>query len=200
LQRRLVVAARGASLLEQKLQILRAETQRLRLLADRTERAWIEASVEADLWATRAALLSGERGLRFAEADDHAEVAVDWADTMGVRYPAGATCSVLPRPPAAPPDGSAALAAARSAYERALNAAVQHAAALTAKRILETEDAATRRRVRALNDRWRPRLTTALHDLELALEEQERAEGVRFRWASGALRRRGDSRAGRGAR
>jgi len=185
LQRRLGVATRGASLLEQKLRILRTETQRLHLLAERTERTWRSASAEAEVWMTRAALLAGERGVRLASVDDDAQVAIEWTDTMGVRYPARAVCSVPPRSPAASPFGSAALTEARAAYERALDAGVQHAVTLAALQVLQAEEAATRRRVRALNERWRPRLASALHDTELVLEEQEHAEGVRLRWAVG---------------
>jgi len=74
-----------------------------------------------------------------------------------------------------------------------LDAAARHAAALTALRTIEAELLATRRRLRAVEDRWIPRLESTLARIRLALDEQERAEGVRLRWAAGHLSRHGQA-------
>jgi vacuolar-type H+-ATPase subunit D/Vma8 len=50
--------------------------------------------------------------------------------------------------------------------------------------------AATRRRLRAIQDRWMPRLEEAGRAVAEALEEQEREEGMRMRWAAERLGRR----------
>lgn len=63
---------------------------------------------------------------------------------------------------------------------------MRFAAALAAARTLGREIDTTRRLLRALDDRWLPRLRAELHALELDLEEHERAEDrVRRRAARG---------------
>ncbi|HEX6472336.1 MAG TPA: V-type ATP synthase subunit D, partial [Streptosporangiaceae bacterium] len=69
----------------------------------------------------------------------------------------------------------------REAGRAALAAACAHAAAAAAARTVDDEVAATRRRVRAIRNRWLPRLAAALADIELGLEEQEREDGARLR-------------------
>ncbi|MGZ5405913.1 MAG: V-type ATP synthase subunit D, partial [Nocardioides sp.] len=114
-----------------------------------------------------------------------AHVEIVWALQMGVHYPAEATCT-LPEPAAdSPPMGNAAMVTVREYHRRALKAAVQHAAVEAASRILEGEERATRRRVRAIEERWIPRLRQALAEVQLKLEEEEHADGIRLRWASG---------------
>jgi V/A-type H+-transporting ATPase subunit D len=78
--------------------------------------------------------------------------------------------------------GPATVAAATS-YRRALETGVAHAAALAAQRAVEAELAATRQRLRAVSDRWIPRLETAMAGLAVELEESERADGIGLRWA-----------------
>jgi V/A-type H+/Na+-transporting ATPase subunit D len=183
LQHRLTVAATGASLLDQKLRILHAEARRLALAAGRTATTWEETIREADTWLLRAALLGGERAVRLAEVGGEADVSISWALTMGVRYPMEATCRVPAPPPDAVPPTSAAVVAARRACEAALDAAVQHAVAEAAARVLAAEESATRRRLRAINERWIPLLTTALTEARQVLEQQEREDDIRLRWA-----------------
>ena len=184
-QHRLSTAQRGADLLDQKLRILRAERERLTLQRDRSVTAWEAASHEADAWLLRGVLLGGEQSLRLAAAPARAEVRIIWEQSMGVRYPAEAICTVAEPSPDAPPAGNAALVAARDCYRRALQLAVEQAANETAVRILEAQETATRRRIRAIKDRWIPRLQEALADLQFKLEEEEHTDGVRLRWASG---------------
>ena len=184
LQRRLAVAERGADLLDQKLRLLHAERQRLSLQASRSGEAWQAAAREADRWLVRGALLGGQRGIRLADRQKTADVEVAWAYLMGVRYPSGVRCTPAPEEPGGPPADNAALAVARDAQWRAVEAAVAHAAAEAAVRVLEAEEVATRRRLRAIEDRWMPRLQEALTQIQLGLEEQEHAEGVQLRWAA----------------
>ncbi len=183
LQHRLAVAERGAEMLDQKLRILRLEAQRLALLTESTGRAWGEASDEAAGWSLRAALVGGERAVRLAGDSGRTQVDLSWAWTIGVRHPSGVTCT--PPAPARddPPAVDAAVVEARAAHRRALDAAAQHAVAEAALRLVRAEEAATRRRLRAIDDRWLPLLTSALQAAELGLEEQEHADGVRLRWA-----------------
>lgn len=178
LRHRLAVAERGAELLDQKLRILRDEAERLTLLTEGTAAAWTAASDEAALWLVRAALLGGERAVRPGLDQAMTQVELTWTSTIGVRHPGGATCTPGPDDV---PDGP--VADVHTAHRRALDAAVQHAVAETALRCVLAEATATRRRVRAIQDRWLPQLRSALAAVELALEEQERADAVRLRWS-----------------
>ena len=182
LTRRLAVARRGADLLDRKLQVLQGELDRRRGPAARAAAEWQRRQADADGWLLRAALLGGERAIRLAAADTFAEVTISGAATMGVRYPAEATCTT---PPPVGRDGPA-LAAAREAHCVALAAAVRHAAAAEALRVLEAETVATRCRLRAVRDRWIPRLEQALAEVTFALEELERADAARLRLAAAA--------------
>jgi len=180
LQRRLAVARRGADLLDRKLQVLRRELDQRRGWEASAAAEWQRRQADADSWLLRAALLGGERAVRLAAADTFAEVTISYAATMGVRYPADAACTT-PLPAGA--DGPA-LTAAREAHRAALAAAVRHAAAAEALRVLEAETLATRYRLRAIRDRWIPRLEQALGEVTFAIEELERADAARLRLAA----------------
>lgn len=181
LRRRLEVATLGADLLEQKLRALLEEERRLTLLVQRTEQEWTRTADEAQLWLLRAAITGGDRSLRLATVEASATVTVTWTVSMGVRYPAEASCEIPDRDTAIP--GGAALTEAVEAHQSALQAAVRHAAALGAIRRVRSEVDATRLRVRTLNRNWIPRLRAALARRELELEELEHSEGVRRRRA-----------------
>jgi V/A-type H+-transporting ATPase subunit D len=184
LRHRRAVAERGSDLLETKLRILAAERERAALQAEGTAREWAVAAEEADRWLLRAALLGGRRGLRLAVDREPAAVHLTWATTMGVTYPDDTeVVAPEPDPDAATPDG-AALVAARRAARQGLAAAAAHAAATAALEALDAEVRVTRRRLRALQERWLPRLDEATASLTEALEEQEREEGLRLRWAA----------------
>lgn len=196
LTQRLDVAERGAGLLETKLRILATEEQRFTLLLERTQREWLGAVADADLWMSRARVLSGQRGVRFATPRDTAQVAVRWETTMGVSYPSGASVR-LPEPdPDAPTPASSALVLAQQAYRQALVLGAEHAAASAALAAVQVEVATTRRRLRALQRRWTPRLQQAQRSLAEALEEAEREDGVRMRWSARRLTEQGADRAG----
>jgi V/A-type H+-transporting ATPase subunit D len=191
LKHRLSTAQQGAELLDHKLRILRTERERLALKQERTATTWAAASRDARTWLLRAVLLGGERTVRLSSEQASADVRIVWEQPMGVRYPAEATCTVPDPRSDAPPPGSAALVAARECHRRALQAAVEHAAVEAAVRILVAEERATRRRLRAIEDRWIPRLQGALAEVQLRLEEEEHADGVRLRWAAGRQVARG---------
>jgi V/A-type H+/Na+-transporting ATPase subunit D len=171
-------------LLDRKLRILRVEQQRYELLTQRSATAWTEAHREAETWLLRAALVGGERAIRLAADGTDAEVAVTWTTTMGVSHPVRATCQIPERGITAPTPDNTALVRAVAAYATALHAAVDHAVAIAALRVVDAEVVATRRRVRAIDDRWIPRLSEAQRVLQFALDEQEHDDGVRLRWAA----------------
>jgi V/A-type H+-transporting ATPase subunit D len=181
LQRRLETARRGAGLLDRKLRILQARLDQAQDSAAQTAAEWRRREAEAESWLLRAVLLGGERAIRLADDGLFAEVTVSYTATMGIRYPADATCVI---PPSAAWDGPA-LAGARQAHRAALAAAVRHAAAAEAARVIEAETLATRHRLRAIKDRWIPRLEQALAGVTFAIEEQERADAARLRLAAG---------------
>jgi len=184
LDRRLNTARRGADLLDRKLRILQAELGELRAAAARTEREWQARCAEADRAQLLAAVLSGQRGIRLAEAAGHADVRISYTVTIGVRHPAAGTCSP---PPGPVPWAGPTVEQARRAHADALAAAVRHAVAAEALRIIEAESVATRYRLRAIRDRLIPRLEQARAEVALAIDEQERSDGARLRMAAGVF-------------
>jgi V/A-type H+/Na+-transporting ATPase subunit D len=180
LARRLQVALRGADLLDRKLRILQGELDSRRAAAAQTAAEWNRCCADAERWLLRASLLGGQRAVRLGADGQAADVTITYAITMGVRHPGSATC-VSPVP--ATWDGPA-LRGTRQAHGAALAAAVRHAAAAEALRVIEAEALATRYRLRAIKDRWIPRLEQALADVTLAIEEQELADAARLRRAT----------------
>jgi len=189
LGRRLAVAARAAELLDQKVRVLRQEAERFTLLSERSEAEWTRAAQEAQLWSVRAALVGGQAALRAATDAHPAGLSLGWKTTMGVSHPAevgwdhGPDASHVEAMTYGP-----ATVSAVAAHRVALEAAVRHAADLAALRAVTRELAVTRRRLRAVTDRWVPRLEDALAQVRLGLEETERAEGVGLRRALAARR------------
>ncbi len=189
LQRRLQVARRGADLLDRKLRILRGELAGLRAAQARAAAEWDRCDADAQRWLLRASLLGGQRAIRLSADGALADVTISYAAVMGVRYPADASCAI----PAPGPWTSPALAEARQAHRDALAAAARHAAATESVRLVEAEALATRYRLRAVRDRWIPRLERALAEVTLALEEQEIADAARLRLAAGRQARSRDA-------
>ncbi len=185
LTRRLLVARRGADLLDRKLRILSAELVRFRDVAARTAADWDRCCADAERWLLRACVLGGERAVRLAADGQLATVTIPYAVTIGVRHPADPAC-LSPAPVTW--DGPT-LTRTRQAHAAALAAAVRHAAAAEALRVVEAEALATRYRLRAIQDRWIPRLEQALAEVTFALEEQELADAARLRLAVAADRR-----------
>jgi V/A-type H+/Na+-transporting ATPase subunit D len=186
LTRRLQVARRGADLLDRKLRILQAEIGRLRDAEARTAVEWDRCCADAERWLLRASMLGGQRAVRLAADGQPATVTIPYTVTMGVRHPASPTCVI----PAAVTWDGPTLARTRQAHAAALEAAVRHAVAAEALRVIEAEALATRYRLRAIEDRWIPRLEQALAEVTLALEEQELADAARLRLAVSPQRRR----------
>jgi V/A-type H+/Na+-transporting ATPase subunit D len=176
---RLQVARRGADLLGRKLRILQTELARLRDAEARTAADWDRCCADAEQWLVRASMLGGERAVRLAADGQPATVTIPYTTTMGVRYPASPACAV----PAPVTWEGPALTRTRQAHAAALQAAVKHAAAAEALRVIEAETLATRYRLRAIEDRWIPRVEQALAEVTLALEEQELADAARLRLA-----------------
>ena len=189
LSRRLAVASRAADLLDQKVQVLRQEAERFALLSERSEAEWTRTAQEAQLWSMRAALVGGQAALRAATDARPAGLSIAREVTMGVSHPADVVWDPSPDPPhvEALTYGPATVSAV-AAHRVALEAAVRHAVDLAALRAVTEELAVTRRRLRAVTDRWIPRLEGALVRVRLGLEETERAEGVGLRWALAARR------------
>jgi V/A-type H+-transporting ATPase subunit D len=185
LTRRLQVARRGADLLDRKLRILQAELGRFRESEARTAADWDRCCADAERWLLRASVMGGERAIRLAADGQFATVTIPYTVTMGIRHPASPACLV----PAFLAWDGPVLTRARQAHAAALAAAVQHAAAAEALRVVEAEVLATRYRLRAIEDRWIPRLEQALADVTLALEEQELSDAARLRLAVTAGRR-----------
>ena len=185
LTRRLQLARRGADLLDRKLRILQAELVRVREAEAGTAAQWDRCCADAEQWLLRASMLGGERAVRLGADGQLATVTIPYTTTMGVRHPASPACAI----PATVTWDGPALTRTRQAHAAALQAAVQHAAAAEALRVIEAETLATRYRLRAIEDRWIPRLEQALADVTLALEEQELADAARLRLASSQGRR-----------
>ena len=177
--RRLQAARRGADLLDRKLHILQAELDSRRKAAELTRQEWEWRCAQAEQWQLRAALLGGQRAIRLAADEGGADVHINYAVTAGVRHPADVTYFIRQPAPWAGP----ATAEARRAHQTALEAAVAHAAAAAALRLIEAEAAVTRYRLRAIKDRWIPGLEEARAEITFALDELERADQARLRRA-----------------
>jgi V/A-type H+-transporting ATPase subunit D len=176
---RLQAAQRASDLLDRKVRVLRQERERFGLLEDQTRARWRASWRTADVWALRAAMVAGSRDLRLSTPAGRARVEVTWATVMGVRYPAEVSCE-LPRLEGSDRSpSSAALVEAAAAGRDAIEAAAAHGAAAAACRAIDAEMDDTRRRSRAINDRWIPRLAEALSRVTRSLDETEREETVR---------------------
>ncbi len=188
---RLETARRGAGLLDRKLRILRREQERADADARRTRELWVDQLADAERWGLLASLLAGADALRPSADPDAAGARAEmtWTAVMGARFPSRVHLS-LPEPGSHDllPSTAAATCAA-SAYRRALAAAVDAAVAGAAARVVDAEITATRIRLRAVQDRWIPRLEEASDDLAMRLAEAEAAEAVRLRLARPEARR-----------
>jgi V/A-type H+/Na+-transporting ATPase subunit D len=185
LLRRLEVARRGADVLDQKRRTLLREQERL---AERLAAATADWERQADVaaeWNTRALTIAGPRRLLVSalESRGHAEVSVEWRNTLGLVVPASARVQFGARPDFVALGGGSSVALAAQAHEQALVAAVAHAAARMAYLAITTELAATTRRLRAIERRWIPDHEAELARLELRLEELELEDITRARWA-----------------
>lgn len=186
LTRRLETGRRGGDVLEEKRSALLRERQRLEPLVAAAEAEWLEAATAAELWLARALVLSGGHRLRLARAyaARAPTVTVPWRNTLGVDIPGEPALELAPSRDATRVGGSAALAIAEEHHRAAVRAAARHAALRTAHERVTHELERTARRLRAIERRWLPRHADALASLELALDEAEREDTARARWAS----------------
>ncbi len=176
------LAHHAIELLRSKEEAMRRERARLEGHADRTERQWRECCSDATTWLLRARALgaSGELAAMLDRPSRPAAITVAWQAAMGVDYPGHVDCT-----PGAPPAlaTTAALVPARAAFQAALVAGAQHAAATEALHRVESEMSNTRRRRRAIEQRLRPGLESQLHKLDLDLDERDRDAAVRTQLA-----------------
>lgn len=181
LRRRLAAAEHGADLLERKLHALLDEQRERRRAAEASTRAWVGAAATADRWLARALAASGHDGLRQCLPSEVAHVSIHENVSMGVRYPAQASCRVPADGFAAITPDSAALVCAQEAYAQAVSAAVQAAVDQAAARAVDAAVVTTRRQVRILRRHWVPALREALSRLESNLEQSDFEDGLRRR-------------------
>lgn len=186
LKDRIAAASRAVDVLEQKAHALVREQRRLRQHVEETGDTWQEALRTADRWFLRATVIGGSQQLELARSSmtEDAEARVRWRSLMGVTYPAEVEARTPERGDESTIAHSSALAFAADAYRRAVELALDHAAAVRALELVEDELALTRRRLRGLENRWLPHLNETLHDVELSLGEKEREEMVRANWVA----------------
>ena len=103
---------------------------------------------------------------------------------MGVGVPADPSVELAPAPDVALLPGGAALTSTIASHRKALEAALRAAVAAAAHERLAAELSSTVRRVRAIESRWLPLHERALAALEQELDENDRSEGARIRWAA----------------
>ena len=120
---------------------------------------------------------------RIASGGTTAQADIEMGFTIGIEHPVSGVVR-LKKQQDLPVVGSAAVTEAAEAAPAAVEAALSAAVATAALRAVQAEMATTRRTLRAVEQRWIPRLSTALAEVRLELEELEHAEGVRHRWAA----------------
>ena len=184
LVRRLEVARRGADVLDQKRRALLAERRRLAAQLDQAERQWLECArlaIDANL---RALALAGERQLRLAAGGNRevAEIRITGRRVIGTVVPVLDKLRA-PDPADLLPIGGPSVALSAAAHARALEAAAAYAAVRAGHEAVTNELAVTSRRLRAIERRWIPRHEQALARLEFSLDESEREDIARVRWA-----------------
>lgn len=179
---RLATARRAVGLLDRKQRALAIECERLELIAARAAEDFEGKARAAALWLRRAGALDGRRTLLDSMPEATIEVVVEYDVTMGVRHPISAGVTFGPEPS---PAGSSALIHATRAHRTALAAALQVAAARRSVVLVSAELSLTRQQQRALELRWIPKLERQLTVLVQRLDESEREENVRLRWAAG---------------
>ncbi len=179
---RLEVSRRGAELLDEKFRALVRERMGLQPVATAARAEWERSAREAERWLARAAMMGGERGLTLsAAAARPAEVTIRWRAILGVTCPSEASVAPYREAELMELGGNAALLSAAVAHRRALEAALQVAAAEAGLRRIDAALHATRLRRNAIQRNWIPAHEQALRALELTLEELEREDGARLR-------------------
>lgn len=181
LMARLSTARRAVDLLERKQRALAVERDRLGLAAARAAEEFERESGVASTWLRRSTALDGERRIRASTPSAVTDVTIGYDVTMGVRHPVRADVRFAPQ---RDPAGSSALAYSVQAHRAALVAGVRLAAAQRSVALVEAELTLTRRQQRALERRWIPELDRRLAVVVQRLDETEREENLRLRWAA----------------
>jgi V/A-type H+-transporting ATPase subunit D len=198
LRHRVEVARRAADLLDHKRRELESEMRRLRTLVRDSRSEWEESLIRASEWLDRIDATGGPRSIRLAAGllERHAEAPVKWRSVMGVEYPIEIEGILPDRIEVVGLEGGAALALASEAYRRATEVGIRVAATEAAHNRIAAELERTVRRLRALELQAIPAHEQALASLELRLEEDEREDLLRSRWATAvdaAVTRGGES-------
>ena len=183
LGRRLEIGRRGADVLTRKRRALVRLEQTLSAEVSLAEAAWEDAARDAFSWASRAAVVSGERRLALASlyAPTPLRAHVAWSSALGLVYPT--SCELAPEPSTGlgAVGGSSATLIASQAHRTALELGARYAVFRTAHERVVAELAQVAVRVRAIERRWIPAHEAALAHLEVVLDETEREDAVRFR-------------------
>jgi V/A-type H+-transporting ATPase subunit D len=183
LRHRLDLARRGGAVLRQKLTMLAGEQERLRREYAASAGAWRDKDLAARAWLARAAVLDGADAVAAACDVPPALVTARWGTVMGVRCAQAPDIDLPPPTPDRAPAGGTALLMAATGFREAALAAARHAADTAALRAVQTELTTTRRRVRAIERRWIPRLESALATVSLQLAELEAGDAASRRAA-----------------
>ena len=184
LRERLALANRAVSLLDTKVRLLRREFDRVDAAAVQAEAEWLSACRQAQEWQRRVVIGGGAGSLRLNCPSEIADVVVAHTSVMGIGFPDSATCRIPQRAAEAAMIGSSAVVPATAAFQRALQRGAECAVAAAARDALAAEIVGTSQRLRALRDRWIPALEARLRTLEAALDELERTDSARLRWAT----------------
>jgi V/A-type H+-transporting ATPase subunit D len=185
LRRRLETARRGIDILSRKQRLLAVERERREPQAAAAHTAWIDACAEAELWCTRALRLGHQHQIAMVAAHlaAPATVTVDWRNVMAVSIPDNAHCQFPDLGVASASGGSSATDRAVEALAGAVEAAAAHAAIQRALDNIDAELLQTRRRLRLLERRRLPQLERSLSKSRERLEQSEREDTLRLRWA-----------------
>jgi len=185
LRRRLATARRGVDILSRKQRLLADERERRLPLAAAARAAWIQACTEAQRWSERSLRLGHRQqiALVVAELGSPATVSVAWHNVMAVSIPQTPECRFPDLRAAGAVGGSSATDQAISALANAVVKAAEHAVIQRALVNIDRELLQTRRRLRLLERRRLPQLEQALAMSQERLEQSEREDTLRLRWA-----------------
>lgn len=186
LRRRAATATRGRDVLDQKRAVLQHELPAARAAAERARAELRPVLDDAQALLVRAAILSGADELERVAASQQARasVALRWESVMGVPVPHVDSVEIPPPPDAGPLGTSATMDVAIERFRAALRAAAVAAAAAARHRRLLEDARRTARRVAALDHVWLPLLHDQIRQVAATLEEVERDELARARWAT----------------
>jgi V/A-type H+-transporting ATPase subunit D len=185
IRRRLETARRGIDILARKQRLLAVERELREPQAAAARTAWTDACAEAELWCARALRIGHEHQIPMVAAhlDAPASITVDWRNVMAVSIPESARCELPDLALASASGGSSATDRAVDALADAVEKAAAHATVQRALVNIDAELLQTRRRLRLLERRRRPQLERALRESRERLEQSEREDTLRLRWA-----------------